>query len=103
MDDVSFEINLIAQSPSKVVYRVKGAVRETSLPVQLAYSDILEMECPLNALGMKTGEKINIWFSLKIKDMLVDRLPKRIHLCKDTIQKALKWRCGTSSPQHEDV
>jgi hypothetical protein len=77
MNDVSFEINLIAQSPSKVVYRVKGAVKETSLPVQLAYSDILEMECPLNALGMKTGEKINIWFSLKIKDMLVDRLPKR--------------------------
>jgi len=35
------------------------------------------MECPLNALGMKTGERINIWFSLKIKDMLVDRLPKR--------------------------
>ena len=77
MNDVSFEINLIAQSPSKVIYRVKGAVRESSLPVQLAYSDILEMECPLNALGMKTGEKINIWFSLKIKDMLVDRLPKR--------------------------
>jgi hypothetical protein len=77
MDDVSFEINLIAQSPLKIVYRVKGAVKETSLPVVLAYSEILEMECPLNALGMKTGEKINIWFSLKIKDMLVDRLPKR--------------------------
>lgn len=77
MDDVSFEINLIARSPSKIVYRVKGGASETSLPVSLAYSDILEMECPLNALEMKTGEKINIWFSLKINDMLVDRLPKR--------------------------
>jgi alpha-amylase/alpha-mannosidase (GH57 family) len=77
MDDVSFEINIIAHSPFKVIYRVKGAARETSLPVSLAFSDILEMECPLNALEMKTGEKINVWLSLKIKDMLVDRLPKR--------------------------
>jgi hypothetical protein len=35
------------------------------------------MECPLEALGVKRGEKVDIRFSLKIKDMLVDRLPKR--------------------------
>lgn len=77
MDDVSFEVNLNGQSSVKIVYHVKGGVKEASLPVVLAYSDILEMECPLNALGMKTGEEINVWVSLKIKDMIVDRLPKR--------------------------
>ncbi|MBP1745463.1 MAG: amylopullulanase [Deltaproteobacteria bacterium] len=77
MGDVSFEITLIAQSPIKIIYRVKGAIKETSIPVSLAYSDVLEMECPLEGLGTKTGEKIGLWISLKVKDMLVDRLPKR--------------------------
>ena len=77
LDDVSFEINMVTSSSQKVVYHVKGGVKETALPVSIAYSDILEMECPLQALGTKTGEKINIWLSLRINDMVVDRLPKR--------------------------
>jgi hypothetical protein len=77
MVEVSFEINLFARSPIKIVYRVTGSIKETSIPVSIAYSDILEMECPLKALDMKTGEKINMWISLKVKDMMVDRLPKR--------------------------
>jgi alpha-amylase/alpha-mannosidase (GH57 family) len=77
MDDLSFEINLVARSTIKIIYRVKGAMKESSIPVSLAYSDILEMECPLKSLEIKRGEKINIWVSLKVKDMMVDRVPKR--------------------------
>lgn len=84
MNDVSFEINLVTQSPLKIIFHAGDASKETTLPVSLAYSDILEMECPLNALGIKAGEKINIWLSLKIKDMLVDRIPKRGYISVKT-------------------
>ena len=77
MNDVSFEINLITKSSIKIIYRVKGAIQESSIPASISYSDIFEIECPLKALEMKTGEKIDIWLSLKVKDMMVDRLPKR--------------------------
>jgi len=77
MGNVSFEINLVTQSPMKLIYRVKGAVTEAPIPVSMAYADVLEIECPLKALEIKTGEKIHIWVSLKVKDMMVDRLPKR--------------------------
>ncbi|OPY65152.1 MAG: Glycosyl hydrolase family 57 [Syntrophorhabdus sp. PtaU1.Bin050] len=78
--DVSFEINLAGKTTSKIVYRVKGAVEETTLPVSIAFAEILEMECPLEGLGVKRGETVDIWLSLKVKDMLVDRLPKRGYL-----------------------
>ena len=55
----------------------KGSENQTSVPVSLAYSDVLEMQCPLEGLGTKTSEKIGLWITLKVKDMLVDRLPKR--------------------------
>ena len=80
MKDVSFEINLEGHTQLKVVYHVKGAKKETPLPVTVMFSEVLEMECPINGLGVKKGEKVNIWLSLKIKDMIVDRLPKRGYL-----------------------
>lgn len=77
MGDVSFEINIVTQSQIKLVYRLKGAVKEAPITVSMAYADVLEIECPLKSLERKAGEKINIWLSLKVKDMMVDRLPKR--------------------------
>ncbi|OPY80747.1 MAG: Glycosyl hydrolase family 57 [Syntrophorhabdus sp. PtaU1.Bin153] len=78
--EVSFEVNLTAKMTWKIVYRVKGAVKETTLPVSVIFAEVLELECPLEALGVKRGEKVDVWFSLKVKDMLVDRLPKRGYL-----------------------
>lgn len=80
MKDVSFEITFGGRTSSKVVYHVRGARKETSLPVTIVFSDILEMECPMNSLSVKKGEKINIRVSLKIKDMIVDTVPKRGYL-----------------------
>lgn len=77
MGDVSFEINLITESSTKIIYRVKDAIKEAPIQVSLAYADILELECPRKALDMKADKKINIWLSLKVRDMMVDRLPKR--------------------------
>ncbi len=89
--DVSFEISLGRGTTTKTVYHVEGARKETSLPVTLSFSDILEMECPINSLGAKKGEKINIRVSLKIKDMIVDTLPKRGYLSVAVPSESFEW------------
>jgi hypothetical protein len=38
------------------------------------------MEVAFKSLGVKAGDKINVWSSLKIKEMLVDRIPVRGYL-----------------------
>ncbi|HEY3275876.1 MAG TPA: glycoside hydrolase family 57 protein [Syntrophorhabdaceae bacterium] len=80
LKDLSFEISLMTKEVHKLVYRVKGDAVEGSLPVRTAFSEILEMEVPFDAFGAKRGDKITIWISLKIKEMIVDRIPKRGYL-----------------------
>ncbi len=80
MDDVSFEISLLTKETRKITYRMKGAAVESSLPVRIAFSDVLELEVPFEALDAQRGDKIAIWASLKVKEMIVDRIPKRGYL-----------------------
>ncbi len=81
MDDVSFEVNIMSKTDYKILYRVKGGTTEATFPVEVAFNDILEVRIPLDAIGLsKRKEKVNIWLSLRIKDMFVDRIPKRGYL-----------------------
>jgi alpha-amylase/alpha-mannosidase (GH57 family) len=80
LKDVSFEINLLGPSVFKIVYHLRRGKVESALPVTAVFRDILEMEIPLSALKVKKGEKINLWFSLKAAEMLVDRVPNRGYL-----------------------
>jgi alpha-amylase/alpha-mannosidase (GH57 family) len=80
MKDVSFEICLLMKKTHKVVYRVKDHVVEGELPTRMAFSEVLEMETPFDAFGARRGDRITIWISLKVKEMIVDRIPKRGYL-----------------------
>jgi hypothetical protein len=80
IDDLSFEINIMAKADFKILYRIKDNSIESELPVRGSFSDVLELEVPFNALGLAKKEKVNLWLSLKIKDMFVDRVPKRGYL-----------------------
>ena len=80
MKDVSFEISLLMKETYKVVYHVKDNVIEGVLPVRIGFSEVLEMEVPFDAFGAKMGDKVTIWVCLKIKEMIVDRIPKRGYL-----------------------
>ncbi|MBA4418300.1 MAG: glycoside hydrolase [Syntrophus sp. (in: bacteria)] len=81
IEDLSFEIILtVKETTSKIVYRVKGDVLESTLPVNIAFYDILEIEVPFESLGAQKGDTIAVSSSLKIKEMIVDRVPKRGYL-----------------------
>lgn len=80
MTEVSLEISLLMKDTHKIVYHLKGNAVESNLPVRAAFSEVLEMEVPFDALGARQGDKIAIWTSLKIKEMMVDRVPKRGYL-----------------------
>ena len=80
MGDLSIEVNIIAKSDFKILYHIKDNSTESELPVHAAFVEILELEVPFDALGVAKKEKINLWLSLKIKDMFVDRIPKRGYL-----------------------
>ena len=80
IEDLSFEINIMAKADFKILYRIKGNSIESELPIRGSFSDVLELEVPFGALGLARKEKINLWLSLKIKDMFVDRVPKRGYL-----------------------
>jgi len=80
IEDLSFEINIMAKEDFKILYRIRDNSIESKLPVRGAFSDVLELEVPFNALGLGKKEKVNLWLSLKIRDMFVDRIPKRGYL-----------------------
>lgn len=80
VNDLSFEITIEGKSTFVLIYHVKGGLIESSFPIKATLSDILEMEVAFKSLGVKAGDKINIWSSLKIKEMLVDRIPVRGYL-----------------------
>jgi alpha-amylase/alpha-mannosidase (GH57 family) len=80
IEELSFEISIMAKADFKILYRIKGKSIESELPVRGSFSDVLELEVPFSALGLARKEKINLWLSLKIKDMFVDRIPKRGYL-----------------------
>jgi alpha-amylase/alpha-mannosidase (GH57 family) len=84
VEDISFEISLMMRETYKIVYRVKGKVIESPLKVKIGFSDILEVEIPFEVLGAKKGDKIAVWASLKMNDMVVDRIPKRGYLTVPT-------------------
>jgi len=80
MGDVSFEINMMAKDGFKIFYSVKDNSIKSELPVLGMFSEVLELKIPFSAFGLARKEGINIWLSLKIKDMFVDRIPKRGYL-----------------------
>ena len=80
MEEVSFEISLLLTETYKIVYRVKGKVLESTLPVKAVFSDVLEVEVRFDDLKAGRGDRITLWTSLKINDMAVDRIPKRGYL-----------------------
>ncbi|MCX5798690.1 MAG: glycoside hydrolase family 57 protein [Proteobacteria bacterium] len=77
IEDVSFEINLMGKKDFKIIYHAKQGLTDNSLPLSIAFSEILEMGIPFNTLGVVKDDKVRVWISLKIKEMLVDRIPKR--------------------------
>jgi len=80
INEISFEITIACNNTFEFVYHVKDGIIEGSLPLKAAFSEVLEAEVALESLGVKPGDKINIWTSLKIKEMLVDRIPVRGYL-----------------------
>jgi len=92
IEGVSFEVNLVGKESLKMIYYIANKVKESflkkengnyesrDLPISIEFSEILEIGIPFDVLGLTEKEKINIWVSLKIKGMEVDRIPKRGYL-----------------------
>lgn len=80
MADLSFEINIMAKSDYKILYHIKTGSTETELPVRAAFAENLELMVPFGALGVSKKDRLNLWLSLKVKDMIVDRIPRRGYL-----------------------
>lgn len=79
-NDISFEINIIAKDDFKVLYHGTDKTIVSTLPVIAAFIDVFELEIPFTSLGVGKKEKINLWLSLKLNDMELDRIPKRGYL-----------------------
>ena len=81
LEDVSFEIDILAREVDhKVLYYPKDNRIESDLAATGAFADVLEVQIPFKALKVAKKDKINFWLSMKVKDMVVDRIPKRGYL-----------------------
>ena len=78
--DLCFEITIVGKETFQTLYRVKGKKLESPLPAKIVFSDILEMQVPLKALGVKADDKISLGVSIKTKEMQVGRIPSRGYL-----------------------
>lgn len=76
-EDISFEIVLLTKRTFTVRYIVNKGTVETDLPVEAGYLDILEIKVPFEGLGVKPGDRIGLWASLRQKGMTIDKIPYR--------------------------
>jgi len=77
VSDIVFEIAMIGKEDHKIEYHVRDGSVEADVPVEAAFEDILELVVPFEALGVSAKEKLDVWFSVKMKEMIIDRLPQR--------------------------
>lgn len=86
VEDLSFEIGLNVKTGLTVKqtfeasYSVKGNIVRSTFPVEMVFSEVLEVATRFESLGVKAGDKIEVWVSLKIKEMMVGRIPVRGYL-----------------------
>ncbi|MCX8111434.1 MAG: glycoside hydrolase family 57 protein [Syntrophorhabdaceae bacterium] len=78
--DFAFEIHIEASESFEIHYNIKDDSVTASIPVDICFVDILEVKISFESLNIKPNDVIDIWVSLKIKDMKVDRIPSRGYL-----------------------
>ena len=80
LNGVSFEIAMIAKDEHKVQYRISDKSVESDVPVEVSFEDNLEFSVPFDSLGVSKNESINIWLTLRMNEMIIDRMPQRGYL-----------------------
>ncbi len=80
LDGITFEIAMIGKGDHKIEYHVHDRSVEADVPVEAAFEDILELSVPFDALGTEPKDKVDVWLSLKMKEMIIDRIPQRGYL-----------------------
>jgi len=76
----SFEIHIENSQSFDICYSVRDNAVDASIPIEIAFVDIMEAQIPFESINAKPGDKIDVWATLKIKDMKVDRIPSRGYL-----------------------
>lgn len=77
VDGAVFEIAIMGKDDHKITYRVHDGSVEATVPVEAAFDEILELSVPFSALGLGPKDNADVWFSLKMKEMMIDRIPRR--------------------------
>jgi alpha-amylase/alpha-mannosidase (GH57 family) len=81
MNGAAFEIAIIGKEDEyKIEYHVHDGSVEAAVPVQAVFEEILELSVPFSALGLGPKDKADVWLSLKINEMIIDRMPQRGYL-----------------------
>jgi len=86
IEDLSFEIGLnvemglTVKQTFEASYSVKGNIVKSTFPVEIVFSEVLEVATRFEFLGVKAGDKIGVWITLKTKEMMVGRIPVRGYL-----------------------
>jgi hypothetical protein len=75
-----FEIAAISAEEHGLEYDVCERTMKGDIQAEGAFEDVLEVAIPFSALGAFPNDKIEAWISLKVNDMLIDRIPQRGYL-----------------------
>ncbi len=79
-EDAVFEIAIIGDGEYQIEYNVHTRSIDADVPAEAEFEDIFEMTVPFSALGASPKDRLEVWISLKINDMLIDRIPQRGYL-----------------------
>jgi hypothetical protein len=75
-----FEIAVLSAGERGIEYDVRERTMKGDIQAEGAFEHILEVAIPFSALGAFPNDKIEAWISLKVNDMLIDRIPQRGYL-----------------------
>lgn len=79
-ENAVFEIAVIGKDEHQVEYNVHERSIRADVPAEGEFDDILEISVPFSALSASPKDRLEVWISLKLNDMMIDRIPQRGYL-----------------------
>jgi alpha-amylase/alpha-mannosidase (GH57 family) len=77
-EKLSFDIHIMTRGTTcKATYSANTSEPEGTLAMTAAFTEIFEAAITFDDLGAKKGDVLDVWCSLRVNDMVVDRIPKR--------------------------
>ncbi|MHB8109383.1 MAG: glycoside hydrolase [Syntrophorhabdaceae bacterium] len=79
-DNAVFEIAIIGKDDYQIDYNIHSKTLSGDLGAKACFDEILEFSIPFESLEVSPNDRLDVWITLKVNEMVIDRIPQRGYL-----------------------